>query len=337
MIQYIFLETFSKRKVTVMVGLRLLEKLSRLDTTWAFKKRVYEELRKPLARLIGAVRNIDLHIGNVNAVSRWIEDIFTKNYDLKKVILSNLPQIYDFGLQLDQQICHDLLLFDNNDSEDKRIYNSIFLLSRIVYFFERNMKPARKMYNFWNMYYNFYSGSIYSKLKENKSYNIDDQRSVPARIRVKSQGRVSTIEVEVFVDDFYVVIVYKENAFEWAKILFLAKQKDIRMKLSEDACISIHTIVDRKICYILFESDAYARKVYTLLKKKKKSIIMRELTLFSENVEALKRLLHRNKSTESFDIPTMIRNGVSQDLVGSGDQEAVGSQMTAGVEDDASR
>lgn len=287
-----------------MVGLRLLEKLIRLDQSQRFKACVYKRMRKPLMRLIDYLRNIDLDIKNINSISMWIEDIFTKNYDLKRIILSNFHQIYDFRLVVDKIFCHDLFLFEANDTESKKIYNSIFLFSRIAFFFERNIKPQKKNYNFKRMYYSFYSGSIFSKLKENKSYNIDGKESVAAKIKVKIQEKIATIDVEVFLDDFYLVIVHKEDAIEWAKILFLGKHKYIRMKLTDEACIQINTIIDKKTSYILFNNHTRAKHVYAIMKSKKKSAIMRELTVFSENVEALQGLLKRHGSTDSFDILT---------------------------------
>lgn len=303
-IDYIFLETFTKRKITIMVGLRLLEKLIRLDQSQKFKACVYRALRKPMMRLIDYLRNIDLDIRNINSISMWIEDIFTKNYDLKRIIQSNFHQIYDFRLQLDKAFNHDLFLFEANDTEPKKIYNSIFLFSRVAFFFERNIKPQKRNYNFKRMYYNFYSGSIFSKLKENKSYNIDGKESVAAKIKVKIQEKIATIDVEVFLDDFYLVIVHKEDGIEWAKILFLGKHKYIRMKLTDDSCIQINTIIDKKTSYILFDNPTRAKHVYAIMKSKKKSSIMRELTVFSENVEALQSLLKRHNSTDSFDILT---------------------------------
>lgn len=287
-----------------MVGLRLLEKLIRLDQSQKFKACVYRAMRKPLMRLIDYLRNIDLDIKNINSISMWIEDIFTKNYDLKRIILSNFHQIYDFKLQVDKSFCHDLFLFEANDTDSKKIYNSIFLFSRIAFFFERNIKPQKKNYNFKRMYYSFYSGSIFSKLKENKSYNIDGKESVAAKIKVKIKEKIATIDVEVFLDDFYLVIVHKEDAIEWAKILFLGKHKYIRMKLTDEACIQINTIIDKKTSYILFDNHTRAKHVYAIMKSKKKSAIMRELTVFSENVEALQGLLKRHGSTDSFDILT---------------------------------
>lgn len=304
MIEYIFLETFTKRKITTMVGLRLLEKLIRLDQSQKFKAWIYKSLRKPLVRLIDYLRNIDLDIKNINSISMWIEDIFTKNYDLKSIISGNFHQIYDFRLQLDKGVCHDLFLFEANDTETRKIYNSIFSFSRVAFFFERNIKPQKKAYNFKRMHYNFYAGSIFSKLKENKSYNIDGKESVAAKIKVKVQEKIATIDVEVFLDDFYLVIVHKQDAIEWAKILFLGKHKYIRMKLTDEACIQINTIIDRKTSYILFDNHTRAKHVYAIMKSKKKSAIMQELTLFSENVEALQGLLRRHKSTDSFDILT---------------------------------
>jgi hypothetical protein len=303
-LEYIFLETFTKRKITIMVGLRLLEKLIRLDQSQKFKAHVYKSLRKPLMRLIDYLRNIDLDIKNINSISMWIEDIFTKNYDLKRIIQTNFHQIYDFRLQLDKTFNHDLFLYEANDTENKKIYNSIFLFSRVAFFFERNIKPQKRNYNFKRMYYNFYSGSIFSKLKENKSYNIDGKESVAAKIKVKIQEKIATIDVEVFLDDYYLVIVHKEDAIEWAKILFLGKHKYIRMKLTDEACIQINTIIDKKTSYILFDTHTRAKHVYAIMKSKKKSSIMRELTVFSENVEALQGLLKRHGSTDSFDILT---------------------------------
>lgn len=71
-----------------------------------------------------------------------------------------------------------------------------------------------------------------------------------------------------------------------------------------DNSIQINTILDKKTSYILFESSKQARKVYTMIKSKKKEAIMKELTTFSENVEAFQELLDKNTSTETFDIIT---------------------------------
>lgn len=303
-IEYVFLETFTKRKITTMVGLRLLEKLIRLDQSQKFKACVYKALRKPMIRLIDYLRNIDLDIKNINSISMWIEDIFTKNYDLKSILQTNFHQIYDFRLMLDKGVCHDLFIFEANDTETKKIYNSIFCFSRVAFFFERNIKPQKKAYNFKRMHYNFYSDSMFSKLKENKAYNIDGKESVAAKIKVKVLEQIATIDVQVFFDDFFLVIVHKQDAVEWAKVLFLGKHKYIRMKLTDEACIQINTIIDRKTSYILLDNHSRAKNVYAIMKSKKKSAIMQELTLFSENVEALQALLRRHKATDSFDILT---------------------------------
>lgn len=87
-------------------------------------------------------------------------------------------------------------------------------------------------------------------------------------------------------------------------MLFLGKHKYIRMKLMSDNSIQINTILDKKTSYILFESSKQARKVYTMIKSKKKEAIMKELTMFSENVEAFQEMLHSNLSTDTFDIIT---------------------------------
>lgn len=178
-----------------MVGLRLLEKLIRLDQSQKFKAVIYKAIRRPLMKLIEYLRNIDLDIRNINSISMWIEDIFTKNYDLKKVLQSNLHQVYDFRLSLDKSFCHDLFLYESNDTNNKKIYNSIFLFSRLGFFFERNFKPQKRNYNFKRMYYNFYNTSIFSKLKENSSYNIDDRESFPAKIKVNIEDKLTTLDV----------------------------------------------------------------------------------------------------------------------------------------------
>lgn len=194
-VDYIFLETFTKRKITILVGLRLMEKLIRLDQSQKFKAVIYKAIRKPLMKLIQFLRNIDLDIRNINSISMWIEDIFTKNYDIKKILHANLSQIYDFRLSTDRSFCHDLFLYESNDSTKKKIYNSIFLFSRVAFFFERNFKPQKRHYNFKEMYYNFYNSSLFSKLKENKSYNIDGKESIPAKIKVKIQDKIATIDM----------------------------------------------------------------------------------------------------------------------------------------------
>ena len=127
-----FIESFSKRKITIMVGLRILEKLIRLDQSQKFKGQVYTCLRKPFNKLIEFLRNIDLDIKNINSISVWIENIFTKNFDLKNILLVNLYSIYDFRMTVEPWVCHELFIFENNDNNDKKIYNSIFLFSRII-------------------------------------------------------------------------------------------------------------------------------------------------------------------------------------------------------------
>ena len=109
-------------------------------------------------------------------------------------------------------------------------------------------------------------------------------------------------------DDFYLVIVLKEDKVEWAKILLLGKHKYIHMKLIEDNCIQISTIIDKKTSYIIFENNARAKYVYSQMRAKKKSAIMKELTIFSDNVESLQKLLKTNNSTDSFDILTKTFN-----------------------------
>lgn len=194
-IDYLFIETFTKRKITVMVSLRILEKLIRLDQSQKFKAQVYSSLRKPLNKLIEYLRNIDLDIKNINSISVWIENIFTKNFDLKNILLLNLPLVYDFRLSVNSSFCHELFIFENNDNNNKRIYNSIFLFSRIGYFFERNFKSQQKKFNFKRMYLNFYASSPFSKLKESKSYSIDGKESFPAKIKVKIQNEIKSIDV----------------------------------------------------------------------------------------------------------------------------------------------
>ena len=105
-------------------------------------------------------------------------------------------------------------------------------------------------------------------------------------------------------DDFYLAVVHKEDKLKWAKILLLSKHKYIRMKLIEEKCIQINTIVDKKTSYIIFENGNRAKHVYLKMKSYKKSTIMKELTIFSENVEAVQKLLKTNSSTDGFDILT---------------------------------
>ena len=194
-IDYIFLETFTKRKVTLMVALRLLEKLIRSDTSSKFLDNAYKSFRKPLIKLMDYLNNIELETKNINNISMWIEDIFTKSYDLKKVIQVNNYQIYDFKLFVQKNVNHHLFLFENNDSVNKKVYNSIFLFSRIAYFFERNFRPIQKTYNFKRMYNNFYGSSLFSRFKESKSYNIDGRESVAAKIKVVVNDKIATIDV----------------------------------------------------------------------------------------------------------------------------------------------
>lgn len=146
-------------------------------------------------KLIKEIRNIDLNIKNINSISMWIEDIFTKSFDMKKVLQSNLHQVYDFRLSVDKSFCHDLFLYETNDTKKQKIYNSIFLFSRVGFFFERNFKAQKKDYNLKRMYYNFYNSSVFSKMKENKSYNINGKKSVPAQIRVKTSTKIVNIDV----------------------------------------------------------------------------------------------------------------------------------------------
>ena len=74
--------------------------------------------------------------------------------------------------------------------------------------------------------------------------------------------------------------------------------------MSDDKCIQINTLIDKKTSFILFKSSIRAKHVYTLMNSNKKTAIMKELTIFSENVELLQLLLRKNKTTESFDIIT---------------------------------
>lgn len=334
-VDYLFLETNAKRKITLMVSLRLLEKLIRLDQSQTLKARVYEYLRVPLGRLIRQLRDIDLDMRNINSISMWIEDIFTVHHDLKRVVRANLAQVYDFGLHVHKKTCHDLFLLESYDTPAKRIYNSIFLFSRIAYFFERNMKPQKKAYNFRRMHYNFYSQSVFSKFRANSSYNISSGSPVHAQIKVGLGDQVVNVAVEVFLDDFYLVIIQRQDAVRWAKVLFLAKHKYLRAKLMDDTCIQVNTIIDKKTSFILFEKASLAKEVYVSMKSKKKSVIMHELTVFSENVEALQALLDQHESTETFDILTRNFNynqcvtkskgksGQSQDSGQAGDPRSV--------------
>ena len=72
------------------------------------------------------------------------------------------------------------------------------------------------------------------------------------------------------------------------------------MKISEEKCIQINTIIDKQTSYIMFENSAKTKHVYAILKYKKKTIIMKELTIFSENVKDLQKLIEENTSIKSF-------------------------------------
>lgn len=194
-VDYIFVETMTKRKITIVVALRLLGKLIRLDQSQWFKGVVYQRLRVKLMKLISYLRNIDLDVKNINSISMWIEDIFTKHYDIKKILEENFNIIYDFRLNVKKNACHDLFIYESYDSVNKKIYNSIFLFCQVAFFFERNYKPQRKMFNFKKMYHNFYSTSIFCRFKENKTYNIKGKEFFAGKIKVKIQETIATIDV----------------------------------------------------------------------------------------------------------------------------------------------
>lgn len=194
-VDYIFIETMTKRKITIVVALRLLGKLIRLDQSQHFKGVVYKRLRENLIKLISFLRNIDLDVKNINSISMWIEDIFTKQYNYKKVLEENFNVVYDFRLNIEKAACHDLFIYETYDSNNKKIYNSIFLFSQVAFFFERNYKPQKKLFNFKKMYIHFYSSSIFCRFKENKTYNIQGKEFFAGKIKVKIQETIATIDV----------------------------------------------------------------------------------------------------------------------------------------------
>lgn len=125
----------------------------------------------------------------------WIEDIFTKQYNYKKVLEENFNVVYDFRLNIEKAACHDLFIYETYDSNNKKIYNSIFLFSQVAFFFERNYKPQKKLFNFKKMYIHFYSSSIFCRFKENKTYNIQGKEFFAGKIKVKIQETIATIDV----------------------------------------------------------------------------------------------------------------------------------------------
>ena len=102
------------------------------------------------------------------------------------------------------------------------------------------------------------------------------------------------------------------------------------MKLIDRRCIQINTMLDQKTSYIIFQREDKAKIVYSHLKLRKKSAIMKELTTFSENVEALHNLLKANTSTESFDIMTKTFNNIQlvKELTNDSDNEINNLQPT---------
>lgn len=194
-IEYLFLETFTKRKITIIILLRIFDKMVKLDQFNALKKFIFENIKSKLKKLISSIKKYDINQQNLFPLLVWLENIFTKNYDLQIITSLNSPLIYDYKLEISPSICHELFIPENNNSPSRKFYNDLFLFSRFGYFIQRNYVGTRNFPIFKKMYYYFYSQSPFASLKQSKTFSIKNKESFPAQIKLKINGTFHVIDV----------------------------------------------------------------------------------------------------------------------------------------------
>ena len=305
-LRFLISKCFSEKtkfmKITIIQISLFISNLLKIYKNQNFRFFIFSQIEQFLNPIIYFIENYDLDTKGISKISFYLENqfYFVNEKSNSKFFLNKENYIFFFDKKIfkiysPENSLNELFLCFDNDLK-KRTKKNIFLfyiLSKIIE--KRFLLKNKKIFKLF--YQKFYSKFQNLKYLTDENYNLEKKNlyEINLKLIINEKSKKKKCYLKIHKANIILIQEETEEKKNWANILLNIKYKFFKIGLIDKFKISLKLFTHKKDIILFFDKNGEAAEIFNMIRKNKKIVLLKELTLFSKKIEVLKKVLEKNE------------------------------------------